>query len=205
MIKQSKKIIRCISCELSCQLSPENTVRSQYCGNASFSIWPEGNYYLKTGVIEKFLLAHQNRLSKGFIFVDFSFPNLRCLVDEEWIDFLAKTKMNIVIIADRKLMPLANYWFSKRNEIQGIIYADDDDNVVQYKIRRLFTGRFISNKKGRTLNSTEFILLNRFISGASIRQIIESDNIDIKKIYVQKLRLENKIGCSIHKMISQIL
>ncbi|EHC79224.1 hypothetical protein LTSERUB_5843, partial [Salmonella enterica subsp. enterica serovar Rubislaw str. A4-653] len=31
------------------------------------------------------------------------------------------------------------------------------------------------------------------------------DNIDIKKLYVHKLRLENKLGHSIHKIISNIL
>ncbi|MEF3599716.1 helix-turn-helix transcriptional regulator, partial [Citrobacter freundii] len=31
------------------------------------------------------------------------------------------------------------------------------------------------------------------------------DNIDIKKIYVYKLRLEDKFGHSIHKILSNIL
>ncbi|ECW5277507.1 helix-turn-helix transcriptional regulator, partial [Salmonella enterica] len=57
----------------------------------------------------------------------------------------------------------------------------------------------------RTLNYTEFILLKRFVSGISIQQIVNIDNIDIKKLYVHKLRLENKLGHSIHKIISNIL
>ncbi|ECM8572003.1 TPA: helix-turn-helix transcriptional regulator, partial [Salmonella enterica subsp. enterica serovar Saintpaul] len=69
----------------------------------------------------------------------------------------------------------------------------------------LFTGRLANSKRGRTLNYTEFILLKRFVSGISIQQIVNIDNIDIKKLYVHKLRLENKLGHSIHKIISNIL
>ncbi|MDV0830976.1 helix-turn-helix transcriptional regulator, partial [Citrobacter freundii] len=61
------------------------------------------------------------------------------------------------------------------------------------------------NKAGRTLNYTEMILLKRFVSGKSIQQITQIDNIDIKKIYVYKLRLEDKLGHSIHKILSNIL
>ncbi|KFB99620.1 helix-turn-helix transcriptional regulator [Trabulsiella odontotermitis] len=205
MMKKSNQTVRCISCELSCQLYPDNTVRSHYCSNATFSIWPEGNNFLKSGVIGKLLLENQNHLSSGFVFVDFSFPNLRYFADQEWVDHLAETGMHIVIIADKSLMPLANYWLTKSNKIQGIIYADDDEFIQQQKIRRLFTGRLANTKRGRTLNFAEFTLLKRFMSGASIQQIIRIDNIDVKKVYVHKLRLEQKLGHSIHKIISHVL
>ncbi|HHJ4232563.1 TPA: helix-turn-helix transcriptional regulator, partial [Citrobacter freundii] len=98
-----------------------------------------------------------------------------------------------------------NYWLSKSNKIQGIIYSDDDDDVQHQKMRRLFTGHLANSKRGRTLNYTEMILLKRFVSGKSIQQITQIDNIDIKKIYVYKLRLEDKLGHSIHKILSNIL
>ncbi len=53
------------------------------------------------------------------------------------------------------------------------------------------------------LTIRNFILLKRFVSGISIQQIVNIDNIDIKKLYVHKLRLENKLGHSIHKIISE--
>ncbi|AID25809.1 helix-turn-helix transcriptional regulator [Salmonella bongori] len=205
MIRQSPQILRCISCELSCQLFPDSAVRVQYCNNAAFAIWPDGNVFLKKGIIEKLLLDNQNYLSRGFVFVDFSFPNLRRFADLQWIDRLSNSGMHIVLISDRSLTPLANYWLLKSNKIQGIIYSDDDDTVQQQKIHRLFTGRLANSKRGRSLNYTEFILLKYFMAGISIQQIIRIDNIDIKKIYVHKLRLENKLGHSIHKIISNIL
>ncbi|MCD3069599.1 helix-turn-helix transcriptional regulator, partial [Salmonella enterica subsp. enterica serovar Enteritidis] len=87
----------------------------------------------------------------GFIFVDFSFPNLRRFTDLQWADSLADSGMHIVLISDRSLTPLANYWILKSNKIQGIIYSDDDDIVQQQKMHRLFTGRLANSKRGRTL------------------------------------------------------
>ncbi len=205
MMRKPSQIVHCISCDLSCQLFPDSAVRVQYCHNAAFSIWPDGNAFLKKGFIEKLLLDRHNHLPSGFIFVDFSFPNLRRFTDLQWADSLADSGMHIVLISDRSLTPLANYWILKSNKIQGIIYSDDDDIVQQQKMHRLFTGRLANSKRGRTLNYTEFILLKRFVSGISIQQIVNIDNIDIKKLYVHKLRLENKLGHSIHKIISNIL
>lgn len=205
MKRKPPQVVRCISCELSCQLYPDTAVRARYCHQASFAIWPEGNGFLKTGVIEKLLLNNQNYLSRGFIFVDFSFPNLRLFSEPKWVDHLAHSGMHIVLISDRILAPLANYWLSKSNKIQGIIYSDDTEDIQHQKIRRLFTGHLANSKRGRSLNYTEMILLMRFMSGVSIQQITKLDNIDIKKIYVYKLRLEEKLGHSIHKILSNIL
>ncbi len=65
-------------------------------------------------------------------------------------------------------------------------------------MHRWFTGR-LANKSAfvRTL-TTEFH--GRQLRRISIQQIVNIDNIDIKKLYVHKLRLENKLGHrSIHK------
>jgi DNA-binding CsgD family transcriptional regulator len=202
MMEKMPHSIRCLSCELSCQLYPDSTVRSQYCNRSFFALWPEGNHFLKTGIIEKILLGKKNHLTKGFIFVDFSFPNLRLFIDPLWVDRLASSGMRIVIISDRSLLPLANYWMLKSGKIQGVIYADDDDTVLEKKINSLFTGQLAHLKRGSVLNYTEFILLNRFMLGSSIQQIMQQDQISIKKIYVCKLRLENKIGHKIHHILS---
>ncbi len=120
MMRKPSQIVHCISCDLSCQLFPDSAVRVQYCHNAAFSIWPDGNAFLKKGFIEKLLLDRHNHLSSGFIFVDFSFPNLRRFTDLQWADSLANSGMHIVLISDRSLTPLANYWILKSNKIQEL-------------------------------------------------------------------------------------
>ncbi|MGX5028978.1 helix-turn-helix transcriptional regulator [Enterobacter asburiae] len=205
MITSSQKVVRCISCELSCQLFPDNAVRSQYCGSASFAVWPVGNHFLQLAVENKILSGKKNHLLRGFIFVDFSIYNLRLLVDPQWIEHLAMTNMHIVLITDRKLEALAHYFFAHRSEIKGIIYSDDNEALLQEKINHLFSGRRVSSRRGNTLNTVEFTLLNRFMSGACLQEIIKTTSIDVKKIYVHKIRLERKLGTSIHKILVSIL
>lgn len=205
MITSSQKVVRCISCELSCQLFPDNAVRSQYCDNASFAVWPAGNHFLEIAVEDKILRRNKNHLSRGFIFVDFSMYNLRILANPQWIERLAITNMNIVIITDRKLEALANYLFTHRSEIKGVIYSDDDDVILQEKISHIFSGRRVNSRRGNILNAIEFMLLNRFMSGVCLQEIIKTNSIDVKKIYVHKVRLERKLGTRIHKILVSIL
>ena len=205
MITSSHKVVRCISCELSCQLYPDNAVRSQYCGNASFAVWPGDNHFLQIAVENKIVRGNKNHLLRGFIFVDFSMYNLRALADPQWIERLARTNMNIVMISDRKLEALANYFLTHRSEIKGVIYSDDSDIILKEKISHLFTGRRVNSRRGSILNAVEFTLLNRFLSGACLQEIIKTDGIDVKKIYVHKIRLERKLGTSIHKILVSIL
>ncbi|KFB99325.1 RmbA family protein [Trabulsiella guamensis ATCC 49490] len=205
MMKNYSRPIRCISCEVSCQLYPDKTVRSSYCSYEVFSIWPDGNNFLKSGIIYSLLLKNKNHLLSPFVFVDFSLPNLRYFVDQEWIDYLTKTGMRIVIITDNSLIPLANYWLEKSDNIHGVIYADDDELIRDKKIKQLFMGRLVNKKRGRTLNFEEITLLNRFLSGTDIQQAIVIDNLDEKKVYVHKFRLEKKLGHSIRNIISHIL
>ena len=53
MKRSPSQSVRCISCELSCQLFPDTVVRANYCHRATFAIWPEGNSFLQKGIIEK--------------------------------------------------------------------------------------------------------------------------------------------------------
>lgn len=205
MISSSQNVVRCISCELSCQLFPDNAVRSQYCDNASFAVWPVGNHFLEMAVQDKILRRNKNHLSRGFIFVDFSIYNLRVLADPQWIERLAITNMNIVIITDRKLEALANYFIAQYSEIKGVVYFDDNDVKLQEKINYLFSGRRVDNRRRNTLNAVEFMLLNRFMSGECLQEIIKTNSINVKQIYVHKVRLERKLGTSIHKLLVSIL
>ncbi|HBH7068695.1 TPA: helix-turn-helix transcriptional regulator [Enterobacter cloacae] len=205
MISSSQNVVRCISCELSCQLFPDNAVRSQYCDNASFAVWPVGNHFLEMAVQDKILRRNKNHLSRGFIFVDFSIYNLRVLADPQWIERLAITNMNVVIITDRKLEALANYFIAQYSEIKGIVYFDDNDVKLQEKINYLFSGRRVDNRRRNTLNAVEFMLLNRFMSGECLQEIIKTNSINVKQIYVHKVRLERKLGTSIHKLLVSIL
>ena len=199
-----KKQIHCISCETACLISPEKSVCSLYCEHTQFAVWPEVNIYFRNGIIEKFLMKYQNHLPGGFIFIDFSFANLRYFVKSDWVDYLISAKMYIILIADKKMSSLANYWLVNRQEIRGVIYSCDNEAVIEQKIKRLFRGELANRRMGETLNRAEYSLLVHFIAGRGFKEIVELDHLKPKEVYVRKLRLENKFGCRTNVIFCQI-
>lgn len=77
----------------------------------------------------------------------------------------------------------------QRSEIKGIIYSNDNDIILKEKISHLFSGRRLKSRRGSMLNAVEFTLLNRFLSGACLQEIIKSDGIDVKKFMFIKYDL----------------
>lgn len=103
------KNLTCSSCSLHCKIMPEKSPRLQYCANACFCMWPEESIYFNRGVIEGILNNNHNARLNGYIFVDFSISFLRLFLDKQWIDYLASTRMGIVLVSDRNMQSLANY------------------------------------------------------------------------------------------------
>ncbi|KFC04503.1 RmbA family protein [Trabulsiella guamensis ATCC 49490] len=204
MGKHNATVMHCISCELSCQISPQKSVRFQYCGNANFILWPERNHFLQKGLQEAHLLYSNALLFNGLIFVDFSVANLHYFINPDWIDRLSETGMKIIIIADRTLAPLANYWIKKWSGILGIIYADDSHSAIKNKFARIFSGRSTKILQGKILSDSEFSLLAFFLSYPDKQKTYKFNEVNAGEIYIRKNRLEKKLGCNINKIFSQI-
>ena len=103
MKRSPSQTVRCISCELSCQLFPDTAVRASYCHRAAFAIWPEGNGFLQKELLKSFCLIIKTICRVGLFLWTFSFPNLRLFADPQWVDRFAYSGMHIVLIADRNL------------------------------------------------------------------------------------------------------
>ncbi|EPM0022047.1 helix-turn-helix transcriptional regulator [Citrobacter farmeri] len=149
-------------------------------------------------------MKYKNYLPSGFIFIDFSFANLRYFVKPDWVDYLISTKMHIILIADKRMSSLANYWLVNRQEIRGVIYSCDKEETIEQKIKRLFRGELANRRRGETLNRAEYSLLAHFIAGRGFKEIVELDQLKPKEVYVRKLRLENKFGCRTNAIFCQI-
>lgn len=196
--------MHCMSCGLSCQIFPQQSVRFQYCGNSNFILWPERNIFLQRGLIEEYIHFSKFVLFNGFLFVDFSVTNVRYFLEQDWVDRLSETGMKIIIISDRILMPLANYWLKKWGGIQGIIYADESITNIRYRFERIFSGRTANLMRGKTLTDTEFSLFALLLSGGDIKKIHKLKQLNINKVYLNKNRLEQKLGRNINKIFSMI-
>lgn len=124
------KSLTCNSCSMHCQIMPEESPRLQYCANSCFCMWPEESSYFNRGVVEGILTKNHNARLSGYIFVDFSVSFLRLFLEKDWIDYLASTDMGIVLVSDRNMQSLANYWRKHNSAISAVIYNDDGLDVV---------------------------------------------------------------------------
>ncbi|AXM04835.1 hypothetical protein DKG79_25580 (plasmid) [Escherichia fergusonii] len=67
--------------------------------------------------MEGLLKQQYHYLYLGCVFVDFSISYLRFFTDKKWLDYLYETKLKIVLVCDRHLRPLANYWYKHHKDI----------------------------------------------------------------------------------------
>ncbi len=55
-------------------------------------LWPDSNFYLKTGLCALESLCINKGVRKEYLFVDFSCLNIRCFINDKWIILLKKAK-----------------------------------------------------------------------------------------------------------------
>ena len=194
------KNLTCSSCSLHCKIMPEKSPRLQYCANACFCMRPEESIYFNRGVIEGILNNNHNARLNGYIFVDFSISFLRLFLDKQWIDYLASTRMGIVLVSDRNMQSLANYWRKHHPAVSVVIYHDDGLAVANEKIRQVFIGRHLSFTKGNTLTQTELIIMGNMVAGKNPHQIAELLSMDIRSVYAYKQRIEKRMGGKINTL-----
>ena len=177
------KSLTCNSCSMHCQIMPEESPRLQYCANSCFCMWPEESSYFNRGVVEGILTKNHNARLSGYIFVD-----------------LASTDMGIVLVSDRNMQSLANYWRKHNSAISAVIYNDDGLDVANEKIGQLFIGRYLSFTRGNTLTQMEFTIMGYMVSGYNPYQIAEVLDMDIRSIYAYKQRIEKRMAGKINEL-----
>lgn len=108
--------------------------------------------------------------------------------------------MGIILISDRNMQSLANYWRKKHPAISAIIYHDDGLDVANEKIRQVFIGRHLSFTKGNTLTQMEFTIPGHMVAGSNPHQIAQLLGMDIRSVYAYKQRIEKRMGGRINSL-----
>lgn len=192
--------INCISCPSNCEVKPNTSLRVSFCQNYCFCTWPEASGYFSLGVVEGILKQSYNYLYLGCIFVDFSISYLRFFTEKKWLDYVLDTKLKIIIVCDKHLRPLANYWFKHCKDIFLIIYQQDKVEIARDKIKKRFIYQRDAFCRGETLSSLEFAVLRALIAGEGCHQLADELNVDIRAVYAAKRRAEKKMGADINTL-----
>ncbi|MEH9574794.1 LuxR C-terminal-related transcriptional regulator, partial [Klebsiella sp. 123462] len=132
--------------------------------------------------------------NSGYVFVDFSRYNIRLFTNDKWIEYLIKTGLRIVLIADRLAQPLALYWKHRCQQILSIIYTSDTRNEIERKIHLSFLGQKDGRGYRQKLSAQEVLVLDLLLAEKSVKEIAQELQMAEKRIYAIKLSLQNKMG-----------
>lgn len=186
--------LSCGSCDRAC-LYELYEQRTSYCPQPPFFLWPEKNYLMKLG-INRILYEFSIRGStQRTVFIDFRASYINEFLNEEWL--LKFKKSRLVLICDRKLGPLANYWFYSNeihNTISCVIYADEKSTSLVDKIQLAMNGKFSPPpRRMERLSLNEFKVLQQINRGVNAKKIALTYNYSVKTVYSYKTRIERKL------------
>lgn len=193
--------VSCITCPLCCEIKPNASLRVSLCQSYCFCTWPEDNSYFSLGIIEGVLKKTHSYLYTGCIFVDFSISYLHVFLEKKWLDYLLDSKLNIILVCDRYLQPLANHWFKRVNGVFLVVYPTDNLAGVSEKIKKRFNGQSPMTVEGNTLSTMEFNVLQALFSGRDCLHVARFLDVDIRSIYAAKQRVEKKMGADINNLL----
>ncbi|ELW1649010.1 LuxR family transcriptional regulator [Enterobacter oligotrophicus] len=194
--------LRCLSCSIKCEILPLEKYRSSQCLNGKICIWPETNFMFQNGITS--IINSMDIISSvaGFIFVDFSWGNIHAFLNDRWIEYLAQTKMTIILVSDQKMAPLAAYYDWNDRHVSGCIYVSDGISSLTTSMRKLFFGQAIlrtKNKKALTSKEKEVFLLT--LNNYQVADISKRMLTDAKAIYNLRQRIEYKLGMKIRRYL----
>lgn len=194
MVLKKYKKLECLSCHFQCELYPQATIKMMNCIGPKYCMWPDRNFYLKHGMQLLLMNSSYGLLDIDLIFVDFSRYNIRLFTNKEWIHYLTRTDLRLVLIADRFTHPLALYWKKQCQQIAAVISVDDTKKEIQRKIQLHFFGGKVGENTQPKLSDIEVQILELMIAEKSVKRIADELSLSEKRIYAIKLSLQNKMG-----------
>ncbi len=202
MLTGINKSVHCLSCHFNCELGNFESIKKLNCIDSKYGVWPENNFYLTLGVESLLIRPDYRHIQRGFIFVDFSWYHIRRFTNGLWLEYLAKTGLKLILIADKSMEALASYWYSVSVDIAMVIYITEGKLVIERKIERIVCGRMIRDPRRKKLSELEIMVLHLFLKGCTVQKISVMLNLKPKRVYNIKSILQNKIGGRLNTIIS---
>ena len=189
----------CHGCSVKCEILPEQEFRASQCLNTRVCIWPEVNVFFDVGVRSVINSIGIITSSAGFVFVDFSWRNIRFFMCDEWVEYLAGTNMKIILLTDIKMAALANYYKQNEKRVSEVLYLSEGLRMTLINFRKLFIGLPFFRRYGRTLTKNEKDILYLTLKNRGVFDISTQMSLDVKSVYNIKQRVESKIGMKIRR------
>lgn len=192
----------CISCHLNCEILPVASIRTSQCLERQYCIWPGGNNFFQEGIYSILTEKTKCHLGRGFIFIDFAYYNLSLLSKRDWLTYLIQSRLPLILVADKRMAPLATYWQRQFDEILAVIYSDNDRRIINNKISKAICGLTTRQTCRKQLTEFEVAVLQYLMSGCSIKDICQKLATNRNSIYNVRRSLKNKMGDTINNLIT---
>ena len=197
MISSNFKTLTCLGCELKCDYTNSELFHDFKCDDKKRVVWPDDNYYFKFAVDEVIFKKYKCYLDHGVIIVDFSIYHLSLFLDDAWVDFLSRTELKVILIAGRRMLPLANFWAQKAGLNWFVVsnHGSLDEHLTY--ISRILRITKVKSSKHPSLNDNEMNTLRLMKKGCSNYDIAERLRCNIRDVYRLQHALRKKM-CSTH-------
>lgn len=192
-----EKTLSCMGCGLGCRINYDGYTKMDFCTDKKLIVWPEDNYYFKLALNELIFKSCPCYLSEGVVVIDFSIRNIALFINDEWLKFLRQTAMSIILVADRRMVAIANYWFRESDNIKAIIKTEDGIEEFTKEFKKILCGRCCIRVKAPAVTAREMYVLNMISHGINTNEIATKLNCSVKNVYVHKSALKKKMGDNI--------
>lgn len=191
--------IKCHGCVFKCNLADVTNMQVFNCMGSQYIIWPGKNLYLVQGMTALLKDTYYNIHSGGLLFVDFTHDYLSFFSNDTWINLLEKVPLEIILLTEQTMEPLANYWKQNDNRIAGVL------SVKTYRPFRLRNPRRVDlagrSRKIKTATAMEVKVMELLLSGNSAREAGKALNISTKSVFNLQYSLERKFGKTLKEML----
>lgn len=203
MRRITKEDLRCSSCKYYCSLINNIQEEINRCPIQKIAIWPGRNHFLIKGVLSLVSGKYESLFCRGCIFVDFSIYNQHYFTSNHWLDYLRETGLNIIIVSDRRMEPLASFWHRNETIINTVIYADGKMDDIKKAVNACYYGLKGGVRKRVTpLTQEEVKFLDLANFGHSLGDISCEMKIEVKKVYNIKDAVRRKTGINLNQLLS---
>lgn len=198
VIMTTQTELTCIGCSYHCPLTPSSCEENKHCEEIKFSVWPEKNAFLVDG-IKAFLKDNEfMALRSNYLFLDFSPYNVKYFIDFPFTEHLQDENLNIIIISDKSMLPLAYYWKRSLEKSSSCTIKVVSVSSSSIDFERKFLGHGLEQNEYYTnrvkLTAIEVVILRHLLQGLSFTQLAGETELGLRRIYSIKRSLQAKMG-----------
>ncbi|AWF33880.1 bacterial regulatory, luxR family protein [Klebsiella oxytoca] len=157
-------------------------------------MWPDKNYFFKRAMNDLVFRELTCFVPEGIVVVDFSLENILYFLNECWTRKLRDTGLKIILVADKNMLPMANFWMLRSGLLWSVVEVNDSLSSLIKKIKRIMLGRNLRCRRTPSLTEHEMKTLRLLADGHSSQDIARIMACDTRSVYRFQYSLCKKFG-----------